>query len=596
MLVLIALIIEDLTQGKSLWDSFTEVYHFVPPVVIGLVGALYGFLYWKRKTMQYQAVNRLTSNLNSLLEVNRAISSSIELDTVLQLIIDKSTHLTNLDTGAIYLVEDEVLCLGATTPALPPDVPEAVRHDRIGNHPHIRKAVTEMVPVFVADCSKERFSDAELAIVKMRNLVSNLYLPLVIENQSVGVLILSSQSTVRHFTDDDMSLYGSFSSQAALAIENAKLYKESLAAKILAEDREKQFKALFEEASDGIMYLLEGGEIVAANRSAAAMHDCTVDDLLHQNILELDVGDESDAMHDRMKRITQGERFRFEVQHYKKDGSIIDVEVSNCLVELNGVNHFVAFHRDITERKRAESELIIALEKAKESDHLKSAFLANMSHEIRTPMNAIYGFSELIDEPDLDPETRKRYISIIQNSSAQLLSIVSDILTVSSLETKQEKVNIDNVSVHRILSDLYAIFSRQAEKTGLRFELAPIDASGDLIVHSDGTKIMQVLTNLLSNAFKFTREGFIEFGCARADDHLVFHVADSGRGIHPEMQDKVFERFLQVHVPGEQKIGGSGLGLSISKGFVELLGGRIWVESEPGKGSTFRFTIPVREV
>ncbi len=463
VLILAALTIEDLIQGKPFGKAVFEPYHFVPPIIIGIMGAVFGYLYWKRKSLQLRAVSRLTTNLNSLLEVNRAILSSIDLDTVLQLIIDKSTQLTNLDTGAIYLVDNEDLYLGATTPALPPDVPDAIRHDRIGNHPHILQAVTELRHIYIADSSKAELSEAEQAVVRMRDLLSILYMPLVIENRPVGILILSTNHKIRHFSADEISLYGSFSGQAALAIENAKLFRESIKAKTRAE----------------------------------------------------------------------------------------------------------------------------------ESDRLKSAFLANMSHEIRTPMNAIYGFSELIEEPDLDPETRKRYISIIQNSSSQLLSIVSDILTVSSLETKQEKVNIDRVSVSRIMNDLYAIFRKQAEHAGLRFELHQDAASDELFIYSDGTKITQVLTNLLSNALKFTREGFIEFGCKQANGELVFYVSDSGIGIRAAMHEKIFERFRQAHDPSDRKISGSGLGLSISRGFIELLGGRIWVDSEPGKGSTFWFTIPI---
>ncbi len=234
-------------------------------------------------------------------------------------------------------------------------------------------------------------------------------------------------------------------------------------------------------------------------------------------------------------------------------------------------------------------KLIMAKEKAEESDRLKTAFLQNMSHEIRTPLNAIYGFSGMLNQPDLEEQDSKMYVSIIQKSSDQLLAIVSDILTISSLETKQVKTIIETTNINNLLFDLKTIFNSQAKDKGIELKIH-IELKDHLsIIQTDKTKLYQIFTNLLTNALKFTDKGFIEFGYTKENDYLKFYVKDTGVGIEPTMQSKVFDRFRQVEM-NEPK-GGNGLGLSISKGFIELLHGKIWLESKIGQGTTFYFTL-----
>jgi signal transduction histidine kinase len=249
---------------------------------------------------------------------------------------------------------------------------------------------------------------------------------------------------------------------------------------------------------------------------------------------------------------------------------------------------------DITERKKIELELIAAKEKAEESDRLKTAFLQNMSHEIRTPLNAISGFSELLEEPDLPQETRKCYFQIIQNNTNQLISIVSDILTISSLETKQVNPNISNVCINNVISELLAIFKQQALLQNISLLAKQQLNDQQSVIETDKTKITQILSNLLSNALKFTHKGFIQFGYNLKGNELEFFIKDSGIGIKQEFHDKIFERFRQGDKSINKLYGGTGLGLAISKAFVELLGGKIWVQSEVGKGSTFYFTLPYK--
>ena len=266
----------------------------------------------------------------------------------------------------------------------------------------------------------------------------------------------------------------------------------------------------------------------------------------------------------------------------------------------NNIIGVLGIGRDITKRKLDERDLIHAKEKIEESDRLKTAFLHNMSHEIRTPMNAIIGFADLLSNSDLSAEKRNNYASIIQNSSHQLLAIVTDILTISALETNQEKVHITAVSINDILVELLTIFKQMASNQNLQLFTSPGINNKQSEIYTDKTKLTQILTNLITNALKFTAEGFIEFGYSLNDTdnsaELYFYVKDTGIGIKPEFHQVIFERFRQADKSITKLYGGTGLGLAISKAFVQLLGGKIGLHSEYGKGSVFYFTIPYNPV
>ena len=271
--------------------------------------------------------------------------------------------------------------------------------------------------------------------------------------------------------------------------------------------------------------------------------------------------------------------------YIKADGLVIR-NFKGEAIRMIGVN------RDITEIKQNEIELIKSKEKAEESDRLKTSFLQNMSHEIRTPLNSIIGFSERITSPMITDEKRKFYSDIIVKSGFQLLSIVTDILTISSIDTGQEKLNEEKVCINTIVSETEEVFKRQVIGKNVKLVATKTQPDDMVDVLTDNTKLIQILNNLLANAVKFTSEGEIEFGYNLKDDELEFFVKDSGIGIHRSKYEVIFDRFTQAEENIPFDYGGTGLGLSICKGFVELMGGSIWVESEFGKGSTFYFTIP----
>lgn len=247
---------------------------------------------------------------------------------------------------------------------------------------------------------------------------------------------------------------------------------------------------------------------------------------------------------------------------------------------------------NVQERLRKEQALISAKEKAEESDRLKSAFLANMSHEIRTPMNGIIGFLDLLREPDLSEENKTVYIDIVTKSGYRLLDTINDIIEVSRIETGQVQVNSSDVNLSELMAFFHGFFRQQADQKGLKLTVTSRLPKGVTTVSTDRNKLESILTNLIKNAVKFTHSGSVEFGCRLEGDKIIFEVKDTGTGIDPEKTGVIFDRFVQADISNTRPHEGSGLGLSIAKAYVELLKGEIWVESEPGKGSTFSFSIP----
>jgi len=254
----------------------------------------------------------------------------------------------------------------------------------------------------------------------------------------------------------------------------------------------------------------------------------------------------------------------------------------------------IGIAQDITEQKATEQELINAKEHAEESDRLKSAFLANMSHEIRTPLNSILGFSELLSDEDFDQNQKNEFISQIINNGNNLLNIISDIMDISKIEAGEIMVRKSQVELLKLITSVYNQFIMKCQQKNLSL-IADIPSADDgLILFTDTGRLHQILNNLLSNAIKFTPNGYIKFGYQCKADVVEFFVEDSGIGISPENHKKIFSRFYQIESPDKRKYGGNGLGLAITRNLIELMGGKIWLESEKGKGSTFFFTLPIK--
>lgn len=268
-------------------------------------------------------------------------------------------------------------------------------------------------------------------------------------------------------------------------------------------------------------------------------------------------------------------------------------QISHTGMLFKGRKAMLEIFQEITERKRIETELINAKEKAEESDQLKTSFLANMSHEIRTPLNSIIGFSEMLTDPDYDPTQQFHIARIIHSSGNNLLTIINNILDISKIEAGQVQVNKRLFTVNKLLAEIEKDYLFKSIEKGIDFAVDIPIMEQEVYILSDEGKIRQVLDNFISNSLKFTKRGYIRVGYTKYEDSVEFVVRDSGIGIPDEFHEKIFEHFRQVESVNTRTHGGNGLGLAISKGLVNLLGGDIWMESEKGKGSSFYFSIPI---
>lgn len=262
-------------------------------------------------------------------------------------------------------------------------------------------------------------------------------------------------------------------------------------------------------------------------------------------------------------------------------------------VVISSIIIFVLSRRYVHQQKFIKKHLQKSRERAEESDRLKSVYLANMSHEIRTPMNGILGFVKLFEDPDISEENFKNYIEIVKTSSNRLLDTMNDIIEISKIESKEFGLHLSDIDVIESIEYLYGFFEPFAKEKGLNFMLKNSLSEESDFVRTDKIKLESVLTNLIKNAIKFTHEGSIVFGCERKNNTLVFSVQDTGIGIPKEKHEVIFDRFNQADLNITKPYEGSGLGLSIAKAYAELLGGKVWLESEVGKGTTFWFSLPV---
>ena len=296
------------------------------------------------------------------------------------------------------------------------------------------------------------------------------------------------------------------------------------------------------------------------------------------------------VMLDFLAKVVKGESTKLcrDVRIRRADGSYtwtrVNVLVRNYRPQDN-VIEMLCINFDITQLKETEQMLIKAKEKAEEADRLKSAFLANMSHEIRTPLNAIVGFSSMLEEAE-DQEEKHQYITIIEDNNKLLLQLISDILDLSKIEAETFDIIPERVNAKQLCNDLFQAIQM---KTSPQVELRLKDNLPELTFTSDKNRLYQVLLNFVTNALKFTSEGNITIDYQIDGNEVKFSVQDTGMGIEPEKQEAIFTRFVKLN----SFIPGTGLGLSICQSIVTQLGGKIGVESEPGKGSCFWFTHPI---
>lgn len=368
---------------------------------------------------------------------------------------------------------------------------------------------------------------------------------------------------------------------------------------------EQFFKRIMDSANDAILLLDKEFKIQLWNLAAIEIFGYgrkeAIGQLIFNNIFPINyrplieqyrqqiIGENTDKSHG----------VTFELSAIRKNGQTIPIELSMSGTYVQDKSFLIVIIKDITLRKQTEKSLLVAKEKAEESDNLKTAFLSNMSHEIRTPMNAIVGFSQLLSNPNFDQEKKDVFVEQININSESLLKLIEDIIYISKIEAGKVEIIKTECLINRLLEDLRTSFlehKRRMDKNKIKLTLEIGVKEPDFILITDPQRLKQIFTNLLGNALKFTEKGTVEFGYhVKNEKFLQFYVKDTGMGIKKEKLKYVFDRFTKVSANKTKLYGGTGLGLSISKHLIEHLGGKIRVESVENKGSKFIFTHPYKK-
>ena len=312
-------------------------------------------------------------------------------------------------------------------------------------------------------------------------------------------------------------------------------------------------------------------------------------ELIHPDHLEL-VKEKNKA---RLESQVDINRFEFKITNPEQEE--IWVDFSSIFIEFNKKPAFIGLAIDIDKNKKQEAELILAKEKVEKADKLKTTFLANISHEIRTPMNSIVGYSNLLTKPNLTKEKIQGYTNNIQTSTKQLLELLNDITDLSKIHVNNIEIDITRININELLKGILAKFEtyivRRNKEITINLKLPR--NSNEIDIFTDTFRLNQIFSTLITNAIKFTSNGKVEFGYNIVDEDFIFYVKDTGIGIKPDSINKIFDRFFQIEMSKTTNYYGTGLGLTICKSYVEILGGEINVKSKENKGAEFIFSIPI---
>jgi len=363
---------------------------------------------------------------------------------------------------------------------------------------------------------------------------------------------------------------------------------------------ERQHRLLFELNPEPVfVYDRRDLKILAVSNATVTNYGYTREELLTMSVMDVRPASERAAFLEYLDsgRRVIGTEVAAPWRHQYKDGTIIDVEITSEELIFDGRECRIALCHNVTERNRFAAEIAVARDQAVEASNLKSAFLANVSHEIRTPMNGVIGMAELLLDSDLSGEQRS-YAEQVARSGEQMLTLINDILDVSKIEAGQLELDIGDFDLHETIEQTCAVARLKADAIGIKLEVT-IEAGTPRHVRGDARRLRQVILNLVANAVKFTTAGGVTVlataGPNPGGEQTLVRIAvsDTGIGIDPAILTKIFEPFTQADASTTRNYGGTGLGLAIVRELVELMGGTIGCQSEPGVGSTFYFSVPL---
>jgi len=361
------------------------------------------------------------------------------------------------------------------------------------------------------------------------------------------------------------------------------------------QERFEIFNEALKQSFSGVVITRKDETIEYINPAFTRMSGYTSEEVIGKTPRVLKSGLMSPAVYQELwNRILASESWSGELINKRKNGEIYweKATISPIVDKEGNITHFIAINDDITEQKKLIQDLVIAKEKAEESNKLKSAFLSNMSHEIRTPLNSIIGFTDLFLSDDITKDQQEEFKRYIHESTDQLLSVINDVLDMSLLSTRQISVFSETFDINTFINEVSTNFVQSIQDKGLKFSVEKMLENGLCQINSDFTRLKQIFEKLFNNAIKYTQKGEITFGYEHSDRGIRIYIRDTGIGISKNRQDKIYESFSQETNELTRKFGGLGLGLTIAKRICELLGFDLQFDSTPGEGSVFYVVIP----
>jgi PAS domain S-box-containing protein len=527
------------------------------------------------------AQQRRADEQQAVLDTLADLSGELELGKLLQAVLRRATTLLGVSGGELAIYDEARQELEVVA-SLQIGMDSTGTRLALGEGAMGHVAVTKE-PICIAEYHEWIGQSAKYATLDVHSVMAA---PLLIGHRLVGVFACTHDDPARRFGPDDIRLLNLFAPQAAVAIENARLYT--------AAQREKQyFEELVLNSPVAVVTLDNQHNIVSCNPAFEQLYGYPQAEVIGRNLDELISTDtsRSEAVAITQHVLAEG-AVRSIGRRRRRDGTLVDVEVLGVPVRVEGkLVGLMGLYHDI-------SELTQARRSAEEANSAKSQFLASMSHELRTPLNAIIGYSEMLEEevaelghPELAPDLGK-----IRSAGKHLLALINDILDLSKIEAGKTELYLEEFDVGELIRDVATTIQPLVAKNAN--ELV-VRAEGLGRMQGDQTKLRQMLLNLLSNACKFTERGRVTLeaeriaAAGRDPERLRFRVADSGIGMTAEQMTRIFEAFAQAEASTSRRYGGTGLGLAITKRFATLMGGDVTVESEPGKGSRFTILLPV---
>jgi PAS domain S-box-containing protein len=522
------------------------------------------------------AERRRADERQALLDTITDLSGSLELSRLLDAVLTRAVTLLDAAGGELATYDDRT---GELVIAANHNMVE----DSRGTHLKVNEGAMGLVvktgeQMMIPDYQTWAGRAPQYARIDARAVV---VAPLLMGHRAVGAINVWHEDPARTFSEADCRLLALFGQQAAIALENARLFA--------AAQRERQhFEVLVRNSPVAIVVLDIDHHVLSCNPAFEQLYGYTQSEVIGANLDDLITTPEtrsqavSYTVQAAQSRTVQGIG-----QRRRKDGSMVDVEVLAVPVIIDGVRTgMMGLYHDV-------SELLSARQVAEAANSAKSQFLANMSHELRTPLNAIIGYSEMLEE-DATDRGHDDYVPDLQKIRAagrHLLALINDVLDLSKIEAGKLDLYLETFDLTTAITDVATTVDPLVTR---RHNRLTVHCARDLgAIHSDLTRVRQVLLNLLSNASKFTENGVITLAAERQGAAVVLRVTDTGIGMTPEQMGRLFEPFSQAETTTSKKYGGTGLGLAITRRFCELMGGDVDVESEMGRGSTFTVRLPV---